>query len=505
MAGGSAVPQEKRRRLAMSRIVSLVALVVVVLVVGALSYRVMASFLLPMFLAVLLVVVFRPLHQYFLTRARGHDRLAAAATTVSILLIVLVPTLLILGQAAGEAYKLATDKKQQTIVANKLGQLNERFGLEAAPPGVLERLDQLRDTVDELRKGPALEDLPGQKPQQRQTIDALEHQANLIRAELGLDGPAAIKGPQAIEGLSPRRREMLTSSWQTLHELIEQLKTTDPASQEFAPAIEAVDSALATFRDDVLGSAWTRWLRRQLNPDAEQRSALLAKAQEIAGPLVLGTGQFLGSLLIGLGVMVISLYYFLADGPAMIRTLMRLSPLDDRYEEQLLTEFATVSRAVVVATLLSAFAQGLLASIGYYFAGFDSVFLLTVLTMFLAMVPFVGAAGVWGGCALWLYFYDGRTAAAVALAVYGAAVVSMIDNLIKPMVLHGQSSLHPLLALLSVLGGVKAMGPIGIFIGPMAMAFLQALLNMLHTELTSMGGSKLDGSNAKSVRGKRKS
>lgn len=493
----------------MSRIVSLVVLVVVLLIVAALSYMVMASFLLPMFLAVLLVVVFRPLHQYFVARFRGYDRLAAAATTVSILLIVLVPTLLILGQAAGEAYKLATDKTQQTNVGDTLGRLSEKLGFNMPPPGALERLDQLQDTLDELRKGPALEDLPGQMPQQRQAIDALDHQANLIRTELGLDNPGAIHGPEGIKalpaaGLNEDRRMTLTASWQPLHDRIEQLKTVNPASPEFPAAVKAADTALGYFRDAVLGSAWTRWLRRQLNPDAEQRNALLAKVREIAGPLVLGTGQFLGSLLIGLGVMIISLYYFLADGPGMIRTLMRLSPLDDRYEEQLLTEFATVSRAVVVATLLSAFAQGLLASIGYYFAGFESVFLLTVLTMFLAMVPFVGAAGVWGGCALWLYFVGNSPISAIALAAYGALVVSMIDNLIKPMVLQGQASLHPLLALLSVLGGVKAMGPIGIFIGPMAMAFLQALLNMLHTELTSMNDPKMDGSNTKSVRGKRK-
>ena len=469
----------------MSRIVSLVALVVVVLVVGALSYKVMASFLLPMFLAVLLVVIFRPLHQWFLARSRGHDRLAAAATTVSILLIVLVPTLLILGQAAGEAYSLATDKAQQAIVGKKLDRISQRFGLVDKPLDLVKGpLEQFQSTLRELHDGPALEDLPGQKPQQREAVESLEDQAQRIRTNLGLDDPQAADGP-----LSPQRTAQLAASWTTLHERIEQLQKADPVSPEFATALTAVDSAFDEFRDDMLGSAWTRWVRRQLNPDAEQRSAILAKVQEIAGPLVLGTGQFLGSMLIGLGVMIISLYYFLADGPAMVRTLMRLSPLDDRYEEQLLTEFATVSRAVVVATLLSAFAQGLLASIGYYFAGFESVFLLTVLTMFLAMVPFVGAAGVWGGCALWLYFYDARTGAAIALAVYGAVVVSMIDNVVKPMVLHGQSSLHPLLALLSVLGGVKAMGPIGIFIGPMAMAFLQALLNMLHTELSSMGNA----------------
>jgi predicted PurR-regulated permease PerM len=147
-----------------------------------------------------------------------------------------------------------------------------------------------------------------------------------------------------------------------------------------------------------------------------------------------------------------------------------------------------MTRAVVVATLLSAFAQGLLAGVGFYFAGLQSVFLLMVLAMLLAMVPFVGTTLVWVPACLWLYFYEGRTLAAILLAIYCGAVVSLADNVIKPMVLHGRSNLHPLLALLSVLGGVQALGPIGIFIGPMVVAFLQTLLNMLHTELNSMGG-----------------
>ena len=54
----------------------------------------------------------------------------------------------------------------------------------------------------------------------------------------------------------------------------------------------------------------------------------------------------------------------------MIRAVMRLSPLDDRYELELLTEFDSVSRAVVLAMLLSAIAQGLLAGLGYYLAFF---------------------------------------------------------------------------------------------------------------------------------------
>ena len=68
----------------------------------------------------------------------------------------------------------------------------------------------------------------------------------------------------------------------------------------------------------------------------------------------------------------------------------------------------------------------------------------------------------------------------------GQSPTAMADNVIKPLVLHGQSNLHPLLALLSVLGGLTALGPIGILVGPMVVAFLQTMLKILQRELRSM-------------------
>jgi predicted PurR-regulated permease PerM len=113
----------------------------------------------------------------------------------------------------------------------------------------------------------------------------------------------------------------------------------------------------------------------------------------------------------------------------------------------------------------------------------EAVFLLTALAMLLTLVPFVGSAIVWAPVCLWLFGIEGRTTAALLLAGYCLAVAVTFDNVVKSLLLHGRSNLHPLLALLSVLGGVQALGPIGVLVGPMVVAFLQTLLNMVHTEL----------------------
>lgn len=350
----------------MSRMVSFIILILCILLMGGLFVAVMAQFLLPMFLAAVLVVLFRPLHAWLLKRVHGRQHVAAGLTTIAIVAIVLVPVGIVLSRAGTEAYRLAI----------------------------------------QLDKG---------------TAEGIEHQA---------------------ESLLTNMRERLAK-----------------VHIEIPP--------------------------EQVKPRELVRTAT-AQFQSLIAPAALRTTQFLGNLLLGLFILLVSLYFFLADGPAMVKGVMRLSPLEDRYEAQLLDEFVGVSRAVVLATLLSALAQGLLAGIGYAVAGLESIFLLTVLTMFLALVPFVGATGVWGSCALYLYFFQHRPGAAILLAIWGALVVSLVDNFIKPWVLHGQSNLHPLLALLSVLGGIKLLGPIGILVGPMAVAFLQALLNILRAELDTL-------------------
>ena len=214
-------------------------------------------------------------------------------------------------------------------------------------------------------------------------------------------------------------------------------------------------------------------------------------AEEVVAPIATGTPVVIVKAVIGLVVMAVSFFYFLLDGRHMTAAVTRLIPLDRRYQWQLLAEFEEISRAVVSSTLLAAVVQAALAGIGYAVAGLNGVFLLTMLTFFGAMVPFVGAAMIWGAASLYLFFFAEQTWAAVGLALWGGLVVSTIDNVIKPLVLQGQSKLHPLLALLSVLGGVGTLGPIGVFVGPIVVAFLQAALTMLQTELDSMSESPL--------------
>ncbi|QDU37954.1 putative inner membrane protein [Maioricimonas rarisocia] len=185
---------------------------------------------------------------------------------------------------------------------------------------------------------------------------------------------------------------------------------------------------------------------------------------------------------VGLAVMAFALYYFLADGPGLLRAIQAVTPMENDDENTLIEEFGRVCRGVVLATIVCALVQAVLAVIGFAIFGVTGVWLLGGATLISSMIPFIGAAGVWAPVAIWLAF-DQQILSGVLLALYGALVISTADNFVRAHVIHSSAGLHPLVALVSVLGGLQFIGVWGIFAGPIIAAFFYALLKILHDRL----------------------
>ena len=380
----------------MPRVISFIVLLAIVLLVGAVFFQVMAQFFVPLFLACVLLVVFEPLHRWISDRMPQWPRVAALLTTVSIILMVVLPLVWLGWKAYVDFYAVLSK-----------------------PP--VEETEQI-------------------EPQS-----------------------APIPPPQLkTSATSPESAQL-------------------PAKQQ-----EQVEHTLKTLVKGLIGPLANL---AHLKVDDATIDRVVGWASDFVAKVVITGVHSAISLTVGLFILVIALYYFLADGPAMVEAVMAVSPLDRRYEQELLLRFSEVSRAVVMATSLAALAQGALAGIGYYFAlpAGAPIFLWTALTVVGAFIPIFGAFAIWILVCGWVYV-QGEPVAAIILGIYCTVVVSLIDNILKPLILHGQSKLHPLLALLSILGGVEVFGPVGILVGPMLVSFLQALLNMLRKELDAFGG-----------------
>jgi len=458
----------------LSRIISVAMLIIGILAVGALFYRVMAVFFVPLFLAAALVVIFRPIHRWFFERIGGRPRVAACLTTGMILMIVLLPVLLILSIAASQFTVLVSQVDFNDLTA-AIDRARDQFGLNLPHSEEFRRLDDLADHLDE----------PAPPEEILAEIEEAKSLVNYLHEEV--TGPAIADSSAAIANERLDEFSLAVQESLDLQSNEVEIATKIDAEARFHRQSVIAAASIRSWMHDLLGGSFRSQARLLANPSAADFATLLRASREALQPrfvnLTKSSGIFLVQLGIGMAILVISVYFFLIDGPQMIRTLMRLSPLDDNYERRLLAEFDRTSRAVVLASILSALVQGILAAIAFYFFGLQSVVLLFMATTLMALIPFLGAASVWIPCALYLGAVEQRWTAAIILAIYGALVVSSIDNVIKAYILHGHSQLHPLFALLSVLGGVHVFGPIGILVGPMVVVFLQTLLEILNHEL----------------------
>ena len=177
----------------------------------------------------------------------------------------------------------------------------------------------------------------------------------------------------------------------------------------------------------------------------------------------------LGHGILQLSFSVFILFFFYRDGEALARrmntAMFRIG--GDRARDLLKLAGSTV-KGVVNGILGTAIAQGILAGIGFLIAGVPGALFLGLATFFLSVVP-VGPPLLWLSAAAWLYF-QGEVGWAIFMLVWGAAVVSSVDNFLKPYLISQGASLPFILVLLGVLGGLVAFGFVGVFIGPTLLA-----------------------------------
>jgi predicted PurR-regulated permease PerM len=173
---------------------------------------------------------------------------------------------------------------------------------------------------------------------------------------------------------------------------------------------------------------------------------------------------------------VTTLFFFYLDGERLRDHLQRLMRVVfPSAQGDLLEYVGSVVRAVVFGLLGTAIAQGMIAGIGFALFGVPSPVALGALTSVGSFVP-LGPVLIWGGAALWL-FLSGHLGAAFGMALWGAGLVSTIDNVLRPILISGGATRIPfLLVFFGVLGGLLSFGMLGLFLGPVLLAVAFALV-----------------------------
>lgn len=217
----------------------------------------------------------------------------------------------------------------------------------------------------------------------------------------------------------------------------------------------------------------------------EQLITALKSAGQFLGKRALAVGQNTFQFFIDLGLMLYLTFFLLRDGPKLVRMLIRALPLGDDREILLFNKFAEITRATIKGNLVVAAVQGALGGLIFWVLGIPAALLWGVAMALLSLIPAVGASLIWLPVALYLYAV-GDIAEAVILTAFGAVVIGLVDNLLRPILVGRDTKLPDYVVLYSTLGGLALFGITGFALGPLLaglfVAFWQIFIQEFNTE-----------------------
>ena len=226
-------------------------------------------------------------------------------------------------------------------------------------------------------------------------------------------------------------------------------------------------------------------------PNEDLDYYLQLTVEKIAGFIISNVSAFISSIpsiLINFFVVIFVVYYLLKDGEAMADKFRKILPMKESHKQNVFEKFHEVTYGVFYGNLSIAVVQGILAGIGFMIFGVQSPILWGFITIIFALIPYIGTAVIWLPAALNLIFIgqlqgdSSFVVKGIALIIYGALIISSIDNILKPKLIGDKARVHPILVLLGVLGGLNMFGFIGLILGPVMLALLMTFVDIYEEE-----------------------
>jgi predicted PurR-regulated permease PerM len=225
-----------------------------------------------------------------------------------------------------------------------------------------------------------------------------------------------------------------------------------------------------------------QWLNDHFDIDresiAKSTSTLATLAWQQTSTLVGGAAGFLFNLVL----VIFTLFFVLRDKETILSAVRGLVPLSVENADAVLKTARDVIRACMLGGGAVSLAQGTLAFIGFWIIGVHSPLLWGVATSAFSFVPLVGAAAVWVPMTL-ILLIGGHFGKALFLGLWGALAISLVDNLIRPVIIGDATKLHTLLIFFSILGGIRVFGFLGLVMGPVVLAIGIALIEIFRREI----------------------
>jgi len=198
--------------------------------------------------------------------------------------------------------------------------------------------------------------------------------------------------------------------------------------------------------------------------------------KSVAHSLSAGIGNLAG-MLIDFVLMLFALFFFLKDGQVILLRMRDYLPFSEEDKSRLMSKVRDMIISTVYGGVVIAVLQGALGGLGFYFLGIKSPVLWGCAMTIMSFLPLLGTFSIWGPATGYLFF-EGSYIKGVVLLLYGTFVITMVDNILRPIIISGRTKMPTLAVFFSVLGGIKFFGIIGFIMGPLVLALFVSVFEI---------------------------
>jgi len=178
--------------------------------------------------------------------------------------------------------------------------------------------------------------------------------------------------------------------------------------------------------------------------------------------------------------MSFSIFFFLRDGPQFLKRVRDYMPFSEEQKDRLVGLIRDIIISTIYGGIVVSIVQGTMAGIAFFLLGISTPVVWGLATSIASFVPLLGASAVWVSITIYL-FMEGAVEKGIILAIVGIFGISLIDNILKPIIIGGRTKMPVLVIFFSIFGGIKLFGLIGLIMGPLVLALFVSLIEIFRS------------------------
>lgn len=283
-----------------------------------------------------------------------------------------------------------------------------------------------------------------------------------------------------VRRFSSVRAAVLSTLAVTILLIVPAIVVTTLFVREAVSISRGVQHSIVEQHAPMIAKSWS-WIAHHvpgLDPNADVFDMLEQGIEKQAGYLAERLGTILKNIaafIFDLFVMIFAMFYFFRDADQIIRGVRSILPFDPEHRETMIAQARDLISASVTTSLIVAAIQGTLGGLGFAIVGLPTPVFWGVAMAFFSLLPVVGSGLIFVPASLWLGL-AGHWGRALLLLLICAGVSTVVDNLVRPLLLGGRTELSGLVIFISVVGGVGLFGMLGLVLGPILVATAAGVL-----------------------------